>query len=251
MNRKIFFLLMMIASLGLIGNASANSWQDNTYCSKPIFFYVGMSGGVERLMGRRTEVLSEGAVRTGYTTGKGILENNGVVSAIGGFLWKFPPLPVLMGIEGYIGRGNSLSSVIDIRADLGGVNNRYYSTDILRKVFYGGLVRIGYLFCQDNFLYVSLGLDRSQFTTKRVLTNQPAPTLSNIINRTRGYNGFLFGFGFEKHIGHFVVGAELRNIQYKRQNPSDDVIIPPNVGSLSMSFRPIIYSALVRFAYRF
>jgi hypothetical protein len=205
-------------------------------------------GGIDRMTGRRTEQLSEVAVGvTTYTDNKRILENNSTISVVGGFLWKFPPLPILMGPEVYFGRGNAMSSVTATTQD--GVGNRYYSTDFQRKFFYGGLIRVGYLFCPDLLGSLSLGIDRSQFLTKRTLA-------TNLINRTKGFNGVSFGCGLEKHFGHFGFGLDVKLIQYRRQRTTDPVTLGVvQLGAvqsdLSFSVRPIIYSAALRFCYLF
>ena len=248
MNRKISLLIAMMCVQGLMAEVRANTPQ------KPIQFYAGLSGGIERMNGRRTEGLTEivgGApFQSIYTTNKRMLENNATVSFIAGFLWKFPPLPLLMGPEFYFGRGNALSNVTDIRRDPAGVNNRFYSTDFQRKFFYGGLIRVGYQFCRDYLISFALGIDRSQFLTKRVLVLVPT-IIPTIVQRTKGFNGFLYGLGFEKHFEHIIVGLDLKLIQYRRQLTQDDFTLPTGPASTNLSVRPVLYSAALRFCYRF
>ncbi len=155
-----------------------------------------------------------------------------------------------MGAEGYFGRGNALSSVRDTRA--AGANNRFYSTDFQRKFFYGGLLRVACEFCPSYLASFSLGIDRSQFLTKRILTFDPTVT-TTFVSRTKGFNGVLFGLGFEKHFGHFGVGLDLKMIQYRRQQTADPVAVPAGQGPATMNFsiRPIIYSAAFRLCYVF
>jgi len=252
MDRKILLLVAMVCGFSM-GKAHANTnadADDDTYdaphqtlVERPLKYYVGLVGGIERMTGRRTEGLSEAAASTVYADNKRILENNSTISAVGGFLWKFPPLPIWMGMEAYLGRGNALSSVTATTPDALG-NNRYYSTDFQRKFFYGGLIRVGHFFCPDLLGAISLGIDRSQFLTKRALN-------ANIINRTKGFNGFLFGLGVEKHYGHLGVGLDLKLIQYRRQLTSDPVDLAAGAGHLNFSVRPVMYSVALRLCYLF
>jgi hypothetical protein len=244
MGHKILLLIAMMCGLSM-GKARAEyDTPHQTLVERPVQFYAGLAGGIERMTGRRTESLSEAARSTAYADNKRILENNSTVSAVGGFLWKFPPLPIWMGPEIYLGRGNALSSVTATTPDALG-NNRYYSTDFQRKFFYGGLIRVAYFFCPDLLGSASLGIDRSQFLTKRTLN-------TNLINRTKGFNGFLFGLGLEKHFGHLGFGFDLKLIQYRRQLTSDPVNLAAGAaGDLNFSVRPVVYSAALRLCYLF
>ena len=243
MNHKIIFLLVMV--LGAFGEkvCAEEYMPPQTLAERPTQFYAGLVGGIDQMTGRRTEQLSEAANLTTYTDNKRILENNSTMSVVGGFLWKFPPLPILMGPEVYFGRGNARSTVTATTQDALG-NNRYYSTDFRRKFFYGGLIRIGYLFCPDLLGTLSLGIDRSRFLTKRTLT-------TNFISRTKGFNGVSFGVGVEKHLGHFGFGLDIKLIQYRRQLTTDPVTLNAVNRDLTFSVRPIVYSAALRFCYLF
>lgn len=254
MGRKIFLFVAIVCGLSM-GAARADSDEPHqTLVERPLQFYAGLVGGIDRMMGRRTEGLSEPALLTVFAGNKRMQENNSTISAVGGFWWKLPPLPVLLGPEVYFGRGNALSNVSANSLDAAG-NSRLYSTDFQRKFFYGGLIRIGYLFCPDFLGSFSLGIDRSQFLTKRILTNSPAApiaVLPTIITRTRGLNGFIFGMGLEKHFGHLGVGLDLKFIQYRRQLTMDKVNAPVGQsGIINLSVRPIIYSAAIRLCYLF
>jgi hypothetical protein len=243
MNRKIIFLVAMVFGASMKSTYAEDDIPHQTLIEKPVQFYTGLVGGIDRMTGRRTEQLSEAAAITTYTNNMRMLENNSTISLVGGFLWKFPPLPILMGPEVYLGRGNAMSSFTATTQDALG-NNRYYSTDFQRKFFYGGLIRVGYLFCPDLLGSLSLGLDRSQFLTKRTLT-------TNFINRTKGFNGVSLGAGVEKHFGHFGFGLDVKLIQYRRQLTSDRVGAVAGAGDLNFSVRPIVYSAALRFCYLF
>ncbi|MGV8949417.1 MAG: hypothetical protein ACOH2E_08710 [Candidatus Paracaedibacter sp.] len=243
MNRKIIFLVALVLGVSIESIRAGDDVPQPTLVERPVQFYAGLVGGIDRMTGRRTEQLSEAAAITTYTNNMRMLENNSTISIVGGFLWKLPPLPILMGPEVYFGRGNATSSVTATTRDALG-NNRYYSTDFQRKFFYGGLIRVGYLFCPDLLGILSLGIDRSQFLTKRTLT-------TNSISRTKGFNGFSLGGGLEKHFGHFGFGVDFKLIQYRRQLTSDPVVLNAVKRDLTFSVRPIVYSAALRFCYLF
>jgi hypothetical protein len=251
MGRKLFLLVALLFGQ-FIPNAFAETQSSDKGC--PTHFYLGMAGGLERLNGRRSEGLSEiiaGVTTvTSYTSNFRMLENNGYLSFVGGFLWKFPPLPIYIGPEVYLGRGNARSTVTDSNHvdNLG--NNRFYSTDYARKLFYGALMRIAYEFCPKYFASFSLGFDRSQFQIRRYFSLDPLVP-ATIINRTRTLNGYIIGFGLDKFFKQFVVGLEFKVIQYRRQQITDSITITNAPASSNLAVRPVIYHAGIRLAYKF
>lgn len=254
MNRKIIFLVGLICIQMFSKNIFANSESTNHHCP-PLQFYAGMVGGIDRMNGRRSESLTEtvaGTSRiTSYTSNFRMLENNAYLSFMSGFLWKLPPLPILIGPEIYLGRGNTRSTITDAsHVNPANGQKRLYVTEFARKFFYGGLIRIGYHFCRDYLVSFSLGIDRSQFLTKRyfALDSTVTPT---IINRTKGFNGVLFGLGLEKRIKSLIVGIDLKLIQYRRQLTMDPISIPTSPAASNFSARPILYIAGLRLAYVF
>jgi len=254
MNRKILLLLAVLVGLSSTGEAYVNPPSEPA-CS-PVIFYAGMVGGIERMTGRRAESLTETIAGvptvTTYGVDQRMLENNGNLSFVGGFLFGPPAESMRIGPEFFFGRGNALSNVSDARQTPDGLNNRFYSTDFQRKFFYGGLIRVGYLFCEKYFPSLSFGIDRSQFRTKRILALDPGPNRqATVIDRTKGFNGFLFGIGFERHFKHLILGVDLKLIQYRRQSNDDSVVIANSPAASRLSVRPVMYTAGLRLCYRF
>lgn len=253
MNCKIVFLLTALIGQSLTQGIYAHTRSSQDHCP-PMQFYAGIVGGIERMNGRRTDSLTENVAGAStvstYAQNLRMLENNATLTFLGGFLWKLPTLPVVMGPEFFFGRGNASSNVTDTRLDPGGVNYRFYSTDFQRKFFYGGLIRIGHNFCDDYVVSLSFGIDRSQFLTKRILALDPLAK-ATVIRRTKGFNGFLYGVGLERRFKHVIVGIDLKLTQYRRQLTEDPVRITTGPANTQLSVRPIIYSAGIRLCYRF
>jgi len=260
MNRKILLLLAALVGLTFTGEAYANTSEEAYAYTppesdiSPVVWYAGMVGGIERMTGRRSESLTETIANVPTVTTYGIdhrmLENNGNLSFVGGFLIGPYSESIRIGPEFFFGRGNALSNVSDTRLDPAGAINRFYSTDFQRKFFYGGLVRIGYLFCEKYFLSLSIGIDRSQFRTKRIFALDPN-FVANVIDRTKGFNGFLFGVGFEKLFKNFIIGIDFKLIQYRRQSNDDSLVITNIPASSNLSIRPVMYTTGIRLCYRF
>lgn len=240
----LFFMV-----LGVVYAHTVSAHMDDTDDPKhherhmPLIPYLGIVGGIERLSGRQSESFTNAGATTVMSLNRRMLENNSTLSFVGGFLWKFPPLDILMGPEFFFGRGNAGSSFF-----FNDTANNSYSNNFQRKFFYGGLIRVGSDFCHNYFTWFSVGIDRSQFMTKRVLTLAVAPIGTYLASRTKGFNGVLIGLGIERSFKNVIVGLDLKRIQYKRQLPTDDF---GNGASLFLSVRPVIYSAAIRLCHRF
>ncbi|MBM3632126.1 MAG: hypothetical protein FJX03_00235 [Alphaproteobacteria bacterium] len=259
MNRKLnlLFLILLVCPL-LTGKTSADSSSEGSssqiHC--PSIYYVGMVGGIERLTGRRTEGLTEtvagGKVTTSYSLNRRILENSGTVSFMGGMMWRLNPLPIYMGPEFYVGRGSALSSLVDTRPDSTTTNSRVYSTDFQRKLFFGGQLRTGFFFCKNYLASFSFGIDRSFFLTKRVLAFDARAAVSpTLVNRTKGFNGLLFGLGLEKHWNHFLVGLDVKLIRFRSQTNDVSLPIATSPAVSNFTVRPVLYSIGLRMGYKF
>lgn len=166
MNRKIILFLAVLCGLSLTEGVYANTSSPEGYCPRPLQFYAGMVGGVERMNGRRSESLSEFNAGTGatvvttYSDNLRMLENNATLSLLGGFLWKLLPLPIVIGPEFYFGRGNARSTVTDtLDVDPVSGNRRLYSTEFQRKFFYGGSFALVITFAK-----ITLSLPRLEST---------------------------------------------------------------------------------------
>lgn len=254
--KKITVMLGALCSQGLVGQAYADA-SSGHHC-KPVQFYAGLAGGIERLSGKRNESANEDAgggarITTIFTDGKSMNENNVAVSLLTGFLWKPSNHPIVLGPEIFFGRGNTTSTVNDDRFDAASNAFRHYSTTLQRKLFYGALVRAGYQFCGNYLVYLSLGFDRGQFARTTVLAADPANITTTSAKNTKWLNGLLFGLGFEKRIDSFVVGLDLRAVRYGKYNAQDSVLVAPGVGpgTLSCNAKPRIYFGTLRICYQF
>lgn len=258
MNRKFSFLALILLTQSLAGSAYAEA---NAASPSPILnafqFYLGATGGMERMSGKRSDSLNEAdaggdRITTVYVDNRRMFENNPTLSAMTGVLWKIPSLPVLIGPELFLGRGATLSSVKDTRLDLV-PETRFYTTDFQRKLFYGALVRLGYQFCTDYLTYLSVGYDRSQFLISRAITNDQVNQPTTMTQYTKWFNGFLLGLGLEKKIASLIVGVDLRMVKYRRRKFVDNMNVPQGIGPgfLSFSVRPIIYTVGLRLSYQF
>ena len=259
MNRKLnLMVLILLVCPFLTARASADSLstESSSQVNCPSIYYAGMVGGFERLTGRRTESLKEtvagATVTTSYSLNRRILENSGTISFIGGMMWRLNPLPIYMGPEFYVGRGSALSSLVDTRPDSTTTNSRVYSTDFQRKLFFGGQLRAGFFFCKNYLASFSIGIDRSFFLTKRILAfDARAAVQPVLVNRTKGFNGLLFGLGLEKHWNHFLVGIDVKLIRFRSQ--TNDVSLPIATSPAVSNFtaRPVLYSIGLRLGYKF
>src|SRR5690606_22832850 len=101
------YLLAAIIS-GVNGvNAAPTSSQISTQ------FYLGLSGGAERMTGKRSESFTEDDPLSNrikiIDQTQSMSTNNAMTSLLAGFSWKLSNLPVLLGPEIYFGRGNTSS----------------------------------------------------------------------------------------------------------------------------------------------
>lgn len=258
MLRKISLLTLALCSQTL-----ANSFDyDSGHSSNTMQFYAGLSGGLERMTGRRADSITEdsplaaGTFVTTVFANKGMNETNVATSLVSGFLWQFPQSSILLGPEIYIGRGNTISTIQDERPDLnigGGNSFRHYSTILQRKIYTGLLLRAGYQF-EENYLgYVSAGYDKGQFAVDRVMTYEPQTLAATRATNTKWLNGLLVGFGLEKKCSSFIVGLDFRIIKYNTLRITDGLnnavgFLP---GSMNFSTSPRVYSGTLRISYQF
>lgn len=257
---KHTFTLATLYGLLLVTQAHAEA----PPASKAFQFYLGIAGGIETMAGKRSEGLDEenvavvGAprIKTTYTNHLSLSERSGIGSAMAGFLWKIPNVPIMMGPEIYIGRGSTASSFSDTRLDpfnnAPNFESRNYTTDFQRKFFSGILMRFGYHFCEKYLTYLSLGFDRSQFFIKRTLHHQIGVE-TTAVKRTKTLNGTVLGIGLERAFDQFIVGFDFKAIQYRTYNSVDNVLVAPGVtpAFLNFSVQPKIKMFSLRIAYRF
>ena len=253
MNRKISLLITALFAQGLIENVHAK----NSSPQNAVQFYAGLSGGIEWMDGKRTDSLNEdiGGARTitNYADNLNVRRDNAVISAIGGFMWKLPSVPLLIGPEIFFGRGNALSSVRDSRLDPFN-ETRFYVADFQRKHFYGILARAGYQFCNSYLAYLALGWEQGRFSLFRAISaDQVNATPTSISDTSKTLNAILFGLGIEKRISPFNVGLDFRISRYQRITSLGKInpLPPLGTGDLYFSFRPQVYTAALRISYEF
>lgn len=223
-------------------------------------FYAGLSAGFEHLSGKRSEkIISNNAFSESrvFSDNKKFSSCSDIaLSGIAGFLWKIPNLPLSIGPEVYLGRGKVSHVVKDTYHDAAAVENRTYTAELKRKLFYGLMVRAGGNFWKEYFGFLSIGIDFSQFMTDRLmLTANNAPLNSNTFRKTKRLSGFVMGIGVEKRFGSMCVGIDLKRITYKQQNFFDtlrpDAGVPGAPSQLTFSARPKVYSLSLRISYLF
>lgn len=262
MKRDISFISYVAVLTALTG--IANAIPPTPVAAKNSFsipqFYAGLSGGFENFTGHRSEKLISTAPLASeshtFSDNKKFFSRADIaLSAIAGFLWRIPNLPLSIGPEIYLGQGTGKDTVKSTYSDNLAGEGRTYTADFKRKLFYGILVRTGWNFWQDYFGYLSLGLDFSQFRTDREMitrTNFNPPNV-NTLRQTKKLTGFVAGIGVEKRFGSFCVGMDFKRIAYKQQNFFD--ILKPDPGispnQLAFSAKPRIYSLSLRFSYFF
>ncbi len=221
-------------------------------------FYVGLSAGFEHLTGYRSErFISHNPPSTSkvFSDNKKIFSRSDIaLSGIAGFLWKIPNLPLSIGPEVYLGQGNGRDVVKSTYHDALILENRTYTAELKRKLFYGLMVRAGWNFWKEYFGFLSLGVDFSQFMTDRLMiTDNANPLNFNTLRKTNRLTGFLMGIGIEKRFGSLCVGIDLKSITYKKKSFFDtlnpDTVLAPN--QLEFSARPKIYSLSLRISYLF
>lgn len=261
------------ATLGLLilghgftaGQANANV----TLPSKAVQFYVGLSGGVERMSGRQNQSISyPGGAALGVPTSIPFLSNvsqsskNGLYSAFGGFTWNIPSIPFFLGPEIYIGRSNTeIENRITI-PEVGTLTNRSMQTSIQSSNFIGGSLQVGAHLPMQSRAYVLMGLDSSQFryTTFYVPRSNlglggAGPDLAASSFATKKWkSGFIWGFGLEKEFKCFRVGGEIRFIQYRELKVSyntDSADAVHSLETINNAFKPKIIRFSLRASYLF
>jgi len=247
--------LMTVAAVGtlLTGSVVSTSYASMKFPQ----FYVGIAPAFEHMSGNRSEsLIAEGGnpLVFRFSDNQKFTSRNEVLSAIAGFQWSLPTLPLSIGPEVYLGHGNGSSLVRESYHDAAAAYTRTYTAELKRKLFYGLAIRGGWNFWRNYFGFLTLGIDQSRFSTDRFLvsnTNVP-DVFSPTLRTTKTSRGFLMGIGLEKRFDSVCVGIDFKRVAYKQQNFSDTLQLDPLAsGQLSFSARPKTYSLSLRLSYLF
>ena len=236
MNRRILLITVVMCGLGFLGEVQAS-----LFSQKIVQFYAGTSFGAQRLSGHRNErafyqpipnLLPAGVTETIYFADQKPFSNiNGFYLGHIGFIWDIPETCLYLAPELYLGRGNTHNDLTAGVKDnpLFSQTRRNVITSIRQANFFGGVVQIGFKAKWDLRPYMLLGLESSQFQyvgtyiprSQEALgavfpqTGAPVDFPSTSLNKTKWLSGFLWGFGLEKQVQSFKIGADIRLVHYK------------------------------------
>jgi hypothetical protein len=235
MNRKIFFVVVMMGWQSLISEGVARDVAPVVPSARPNLipqFYAGAFLGVQRLTGKRSEVAvfeSAGAPleTINFANQKSFSNNNGCYAAHVGFTWNVPKTIVFFGPEIYLGRGSVTNDLKGFEIDQANGLSRSLNASVRQQTFWGGALQVG-LNCHWNLRpYLLLGLEKSQFEYSGTYVPRSQAALNPIIggpvddypdtllNARKWLRGFLWGFGIEKQVHSIKIGADIRIIHYK------------------------------------
>ncbi len=222
--------------------------------ARPVEFYVGVSVGHDRMTAKRTEqVVTITGVHLPFFTNKTQTRNGMNGKVIAGFLWTVPNTAFVLSPEIYIGRGSILTLKESAFAEADNAMKTYKST-LKQSLAVGAVLRSGfYLTGDNNFLYGLVGIDRSKFENKFMLSSTEMhgvaiPTL--VEKRRKFFNSPVFGVGFERKFNAFKVGIDCRCTSYSGWgNYSKKILVSDD--TLSISLKPKITSTSLTFCYLF
>lgn len=256
MNRKIT-LLVTTVFLSTTGGAFANASSGTSTASgtKPVQFYAGLSGGIDWMGGKRSEQILTGAGTNLSFSSNSSLSSNGIsAKGIGGFLWTIPTTFFVLSPEAYFGRGNTDITLQASAVDPAIPTDKGLQSTLLHTLTLGFIVRAGFYLenCQNNLLYLLIGVDRSKFENKFAFSSgdvgASVPTVFD--KRQKWLNSPIFGLGFERKFTNFKVGVDIRFASYstwgnytRTAAVSDDV--------LSIQFKPKLISTSLTLCYVF
>lgn len=260
MNRN-FFRIIAVGCLSMIGEAHANP-----QLSKPVQFYAGLSGGIQHMSGKRNESVFN-APNSTITFADGISSsslssNNGHYSLFGGFSMTIPNVPIFIGPEISIGRGNTQNehaeSVIDEATGL----RRAMQTQIRQLNFLGGSLQVGTQLPWQSRGFVLLGIDLSQYRYSTLYVPRSANAINPAVDdfppasfaSTKWLRGFMWGIGLEKEYKCFRVGGDIRVVTHKMfrksfDAPSGNAARP--IDAINSFFKPKVMRFSLRFSYLF
>jgi len=268
---RIFFLsLFFLSSQGIVKSTYANSLPAEAEHlappAKPLQFYVGLSGGINSMTGRRDEKVTNypdpAQPVNIFSDNLRFSNKNAFYSAFAGFTWNISKLPLFMGPEIYLGRTNTES---ERRASVryeGDGTVRTMQTSIQQSNFAGTSAQIGINFPHQTRSYLSLGIEFSRFHHSTFYIPRSAIAAVGAVEdllppsfaTTKCLKGFVWGIGAEKAYKNFRFGGDIRFINYKTFKASyttnnPDPLAPVDV--IINSFKPKNIRFSLRFIYDF
>ena len=233
----------------LVGTAFADP-------SKKFNAYVGFSGGLDHLSGKRSEFLTEDdgggtVVTTRISSGKSMSNSNIALSVFGGALWQPTSTSFVFGPELYFGRSTVKSRLTDVRQDLV-PQNRFYSKELERRYNYGFTARAG-VKCNSLAFLFAIGFDRGHFRDRTVLTYDPTNILTIRNNKSKGLSGLVLGASAEKQIQNFMVGLDFKYTKYSKLSTQHVFDAGPGLipGTINITARPKVFTTSLRLSYLF
>ncbi len=223
---------------------------------KKITPYIGMSGGIDHLSGKRGDFLTEDdaggtVVTTSISSGKSMSNSNIALSVFGGALWQPTAASFVFGPEFYFGRSTVKSRLTDVRQDLV-PQNRFYSKELERQYNYGFIARAG-VKCNNLAFLFAIGFDRGHFRDRTVLTYDPTNILTIRNSKSKGLSGLVLGASAEKQIQNFMVGLDFKYTKYRKLSTQHVFDAGPGLipGTINITARPKIFTTSLRLSYLF
>jgi hypothetical protein len=202
-------------------------------------FYASLTAGVQRMSGPRSEYVNYQA-SPGNRYGAPALislsnlqqfsNKNATGSAHMGCTWDVPRTAFFIGSEIYIGQSGVKNTHINSFVDIDSLVRSLNAT-IRQSTYFGGALQVGFNWFGKARLSFLLGLEsgqfeyfgmyvpRSQNALKGVIDPAgPGPGFDfppTLINSSKWLSGLMLGFGIEKQIQSFRIGADLRMVQYR------------------------------------
>lgn len=233
--RKLHLIAALAGSLGMneiYANTSSTPTPPQKYYMPQL--YAGMSLGVQRLKGRRSEITQATSDRLVpleetviFSDHLHFSNNNGYYSAHVGLTWDVPNVPLFFGPEIYLGRGNTTTSLKQTVFEIDNNLKRTLSASISQSSFWGGSLQIGLNYQGKLRPYLLFGIDKSVFEytgtyTPRseaaidLILGNPGIDLSDTFLKTRKWlRAFFWGGGIEKQFNNWRIGADVRVMRYK------------------------------------
>ncbi|MBM3468958.1 MAG: hypothetical protein FJX71_05965 [Alphaproteobacteria bacterium] len=262
MKVKTYILGLLLGFAGF-AQVEASSAENKSWSLNSIQKYVGISGGVGRMTGRRDESVFNaiGVPRLSiFASNVRFTSSKAAYSLFAGFTSDIPGVPIFLGPEIYLGRSDSESQYKQSVLDPNTGANRAMQTSIRQSYFYGLSVQAGVHLPYQTRAYALLGCDASQFQYQTFYVPRSAALLAAPANdlspptfsASKTLKGFMWGFGVEKNWNSFRVGADIRFINYSRLKVS--YITPSGDGTndiITNAFKPRNIRAMVRLSYLF
>ncbi len=172
--KRLLLAVITLSALCAKAEESAQTAQPTEVATaRPVEFYVGVSVGHDRMTAKRTEDLLTGLGTQLYFSKNKTQRTDGVSGkAIAGFLWTAPNTQFALSPEVYIGHGSGQITLQETAHDPAAPANKGYQSTFKQSLTLGIVLRAGfYLTGDNNFIYGLVGIDRSKFENKFMLSS--------------------------------------------------------------------------------